>query len=84
LSVPAREETEAALRQERMHELSPQDSPMLDERELGALLRLLTAPPRAWLEAAAAVPHRLRGLEPPAAPPPTGSEESATLAERTR
>jgi hypothetical protein len=58
---------------------------MTDERELGALLRLLASPPQAWLEAAAAIPYRLRGLEPPApAQPPTGSEEPATLAERTR
>jgi hypothetical protein len=68
-----------------MHERPRQDSSMLDERELGALLRLLASPPQAWLEAAAAIPYRLRGLEPPTpAQPPTDSEEAATLAERTR
>ncbi len=68
-----------------MHEPAQQDFPMLDERELGVLLRVLVSPPQAWLEAAAAIPYRLRGLEPPTPPrPPTGSRESATLAERTR
>jgi hypothetical protein len=68
-----------------MHEPAQQDSPILDERELGALLRLLASPPPAWLEAAAAIPYLLRGLEPPTPPqPPTGNEDSATLAERTR
>ena len=70
-----------------MHEPAQQDCPMLDERELGALLRLLASPPQAWLEAAAAIPYRLRRLEPQPQPPPqppAGSEESAALAERTR
>ena len=80
-----------ALRQENMHEPWHNDAPMTDERELGALLRLLASPPQAWLESAAAIPYRLRGLEPPAPPQPSagsgqpaGSEHPATLAEHTR
>jgi len=68
-----------------MHESAREDAPMLDERELGALLRLLSSPPGASLEAAAAIPYRIRGLEPPAPPqPPAGGEQPAALGKLRR
>lgn len=74
-----------------MHEPAPRYALLLDERELGALLRLLASPPQAWVEAAAAIPYRLRGLKPPVPPQPAAnskqpadSEQPASLGEHTR